>query len=120
MEAVFQDDDGELSETTRVPLFAWAVVQEIDKKTAHTQATGLHIDDEGQICEACWSEGFLRYERIDITERPRSSGKWPGPMEEEPEDMSIRMVRSVSSVFSAFQWDRRVEYRRRSWWGRTS
>ena len=73
--AVFQDDDGELSETTRVPLFAWAVVQEIDKKTAHTQATGLHIDDEGQICESCWSDGFLRYERIETTERPQSSGK---------------------------------------------
>ena len=73
--AVFQDDDGELSETTRVPLFAWAVVQEINKKTASTQVTGLHIDDQGQICEACWSEGFSRYERIETTERPRSLGK---------------------------------------------
>ena len=73
--AVFQDEDGSLSETTRVPLFAWAVVREIDKKTAYTQVTGLHIDDEGQICEACWREGFLRYERIETTERPRSSGK---------------------------------------------
>jgi hypothetical protein len=73
--AVFQDDDGELSETTRVPLFAWAVVQEINKKTAYMQVTGLHIDDEGQICESCWSEGFLRYERIETTERPQSSGK---------------------------------------------
>jgi hypothetical protein len=73
--AVFQDDDGELSETTRVPLFAWALVREVDKKTASTQITGLHIDDEGQICESCWSEGFLRYERLDTTERPQSSGK---------------------------------------------
>ena len=73
--AVFQDDDGELSETTRVPLFAWAVVRETDKKTAYTQVTGLHTNDEGQICETCWSEGFLRYERIETMERPRSSGK---------------------------------------------
>jgi hypothetical protein len=73
--AVFQDDDGALSETVRVPLFAWAVVREIDKKTASTQVTGLHIDDEGQIGEACWREGFLRYERIETTERPQSSGK---------------------------------------------
>ena len=73
--AVFQDDDGELSETTRVPLFAWAVVREMDKKTAYTQVTGLHINDEGQICETWWSEGFLRYERIETMERPRSSGK---------------------------------------------
>jgi hypothetical protein len=28
-------------------------------------------------------------------------------MEEEPEDMSIGIVRSVSSVFSGLQWDRR-------------
>ena len=73
--AVFQDDDGELSETVRAPLFAWALVREIEKKTAHTQVTGLHMDDEGQIRESCWSDGFLRYERIDITERPQSSGK---------------------------------------------
>jgi len=69
------DDDGTLPDTTRAPLFAWAVVREIDKKMASTQVTGLFIDDEGQICEACWSEGFLRYERIDTTERPQSSGK---------------------------------------------
>jgi hypothetical protein len=73
--AVFQDDDGELSETVRVQLFAWALVREIAKKTAQTQVTGLHMDDEGQICTSCWSEGFLRYERIEITERPQSSGK---------------------------------------------
>ena len=73
--AVFQDDDGELSETTRVPLFAWALVREVDKKTASTQITGLHIDDEGQVRASCWSEGFLRYERREITERPQSSGK---------------------------------------------
>ena len=73
--AVFQDEDGELSETTRVPVFAWAVVREIAKKTASTQVTGLHMDDEGQICETCWSAGFLRYERLETTERPRSSGK---------------------------------------------
>jgi len=73
--AVFQDDDGALSETVREPLFAWAIVREIDKKTASTQVTGLHIDDQGQICEACWSEGFSRYERIETTERPRSLGK---------------------------------------------
>ena len=63
--AVFQDDDGELSETVRVPLFAWALVREIEKKTAQRQVTGLHMDDERQICVSCWSEGFLRYERID-------------------------------------------------------
>jgi hypothetical protein len=75
--AVFQDDDGELSETTRVPLFAWAVVREIDKKTASTQVTGLFINDEGQVCEACWCEGFLRYERIgDLSSgRPQSVGE---------------------------------------------
>jgi hypothetical protein len=73
--AVFQDEEGSLSETVRVPLFAWALVREIDKKTVSTQVTGLHIDDEGQICETCWSEGFLRYERLDTTERPQSSGK---------------------------------------------
>jgi hypothetical protein len=73
--AVFQDDDGALPETVRVSLFAWALVREIEKKTAHTQVTGLHIDDEGQICESCWSEGFLRYERLETTERPQSSGK---------------------------------------------
>jgi len=73
--AVFQDEDGELSETVRTPLFAWALVREIAKKTAHTQVTGLHMDDEGQIRESCWSEGFLRYERIEITERPQSLGK---------------------------------------------
>jgi hypothetical protein len=37
--AVFQDDDGALSETVRVSLFAWVLVREIDKKTAHTQVT---------------------------------------------------------------------------------
>jgi hypothetical protein len=58
------DDDGTLPDTTRAPLFAWAVVREIDKKTASTQVTGLFINDEGQVCEACWCEGFLRYERI--------------------------------------------------------
>jgi hypothetical protein len=73
--AVFQDDDGELSETVRVPLFAWAVVREIDKQTAYTQVTGLHMNDEGQICETCWSDGFLRYEWIETTERPQSSAK---------------------------------------------
>jgi len=39
-------------------------------------------------------------------------------MEEEPEDMSIGMGRSVSSVFSGFQWDRGYGYRQRSWWGK--
>jgi hypothetical protein len=63
--AVFQDEDGELSETVRVPLFAWALVREIAKKTAHTQVTGMHMDDEGQICVSCWSAGFLRYEHLD-------------------------------------------------------
>jgi hypothetical protein len=72
---VFQDEDGELSETVRTPLFAWALVRVIAKKTAHTQVTGLPMDDEGQIRESCWSEGFLRYERREITERPQSSGK---------------------------------------------
>jgi hypothetical protein len=75
--AVFQDEDGSLSETVRVPLFAWAIVREIDKKTAYTQVTGLHIDDEGQVCEACWCEGFLRYERLgDLSSgRPQSVGE---------------------------------------------
>jgi len=75
--AVFQDndDDGVPPETVRVPLFAWAVVREIDKKTASTQVTGLFIDDEGQVLEACWCKNFLRYERIETTERPQSSGK---------------------------------------------
>ena len=77
--AVFQDDDevedGVPPETVRTPLFAWALVREIDKKTAHTQVTGLHMDDEGQVRESCWSEGFLRYECIETTERPQSSGK---------------------------------------------
>jgi len=36
-----------LSETVRVPLFASAVVREIDKITASTQVIGLHMDDEG-------------------------------------------------------------------------
>jgi hypothetical protein len=76
---VFQDDDevedGVPPETVRVPLFAWAVVRELDGKKACTKVTGLFIDDEGQVSEACWREGFLRYERIEITERPQSSGK---------------------------------------------
>lgn len=75
--AVFQDEDGELSETVRAPLFAWAVVREIDKKTASTQVTGLFIDDEGQVCEACWCEGFLRYEHLSelSSGRPQSVGE---------------------------------------------
>jgi hypothetical protein len=75
--AVFSDndDDGTLPDTTRAQLFAWAVVRELDGKKACTQVTGLFIDDEGQVSEACWREGFLRYERIEITERPQSSGK---------------------------------------------
>lgn len=56
-------------------VFAWAVVRAIDGKRASTQVTGLHMDDEGQVCESYWSEGFLRYERIELTERPQSSGK---------------------------------------------
>jgi len=65
--AVFSDNDndGTLPDMTRAPLFAWAVVREIDGKEASTQVTGLFITDEGQICEACWCEGFLRYERMD-------------------------------------------------------
>jgi hypothetical protein len=73
--AVFQDEDGALSETIRAPLFAWAVVREIEKKMAYTKVTGLFIDDEGQVLEACWCAGFLRYERIETTERPQSMGK---------------------------------------------
>ena len=75
--AVFQDDDGVPPETVRVSLFAWAVVREVAKKTASTQVTGLFIDDEGQVCEACWCEGFLRYERIgDMRSgRPKSVGE---------------------------------------------
>ena len=70
-----EEGEGTPPVTTCLPLFAWAIVREIDGKRASTQVTGLFIDDEGQICEACWSEGFLRYERIDTTERPQSSGK---------------------------------------------
>jgi len=74
--AVLTDEDGMPPETTRVPLFAWAVVREIDKKTASTQVTGLLIDDEGQVCAACWCAGFLRYERLgDLRSgRPSSVG----------------------------------------------
>jgi hypothetical protein len=35
----------------------------------------------------------------------------PGPMEKEPEDMSIGVVRSASSIFSGF-WKRGMEYNR--------
>jgi hypothetical protein len=72
--AVFTDEDGIPPETARMPLFAWAVVREIDGKTAHTQVTGLFIDDEGQVSEACWCEGFLRYERIGDSKQPQSVG----------------------------------------------
>src|SRR6266700_8300847 len=66
--AVFQDndDDGVPPETVRVPLFAWAVVREIDKKTAYTQVTGLYIDDQGQICEAGACQGFSQHLEITI------------------------------------------------------
>ena len=64
--AVFQDEDESLSETVRVPLFAWAVVREIDKKTAYTQVTGLYIDDQGQICEAGACQGFSQHLEITI------------------------------------------------------
>jgi len=60
---------------TRVPLFAWAIVRELDGKRASTQVTGLFIDDEGQICEACWCAGFLRYERLENLEQPHAAGK---------------------------------------------
>ena len=74
--AVFSDNDndGTLPDTSRSPLFAWAIVEEIKKKIASTRVTGLFIDDEGQICEACWCEGFLRYERMDelSSGRPQS------------------------------------------------
>ena len=75
--AVFSDndDDGTLPDTTYAQLFAWAVVRELDGKKACMQVTGLFIDDEGQIGESCWSDGFLRYEHIEITEWPQSSGK---------------------------------------------
>jgi len=73
--AVFSDNDndGTLPDTSRSPLFAWAVVEEIKKKTAHTQVTGLFITDEGQICEVCWCEGFLRYERLGDTKSTPST-----------------------------------------------
>jgi hypothetical protein len=70
-----EEVDGTPPATTRVPLFAWAIVREIDGKRASTQVTGLFMDDEGQICEACWYAGFLRYERIENLERPQSPGK---------------------------------------------
>jgi hypothetical protein len=75
--AVFSDndDDGTLPDTTRAPLFAWAVVREIDGKKAYTQVTGLFINDEGQVSEACWTVGFLRYERMDEL----SSGRLQSP-----------------------------------------
>jgi hypothetical protein len=61
----------------RFPLFAWAIVREIGKKKVSRQVTGLFIDDEGQVIEACWHEGFLRYERIETfrEELPQSSAK---------------------------------------------
>ena len=71
------DNDGTLPDTTRAPLFAWAVVREIDGKTAYTQVTGLFMDDEGQVLEACWCKDFLRYERVENVggERLQSVGK---------------------------------------------
>jgi hypothetical protein len=39
--AVFQDEDGSLSETMRFPLFAWAIVREIGKKKVSRQV-GAH------------------------------------------------------------------------------
>jgi hypothetical protein len=70
-----EEGDGTPPQTTRVPLFAWAIVRDIDGKRASTQVTGLFVDDDGQICEACWYAGFLRYERIENLERPYSAGK---------------------------------------------
>jgi hypothetical protein len=70
-----EEGDGTPPATTRVPLFAWAIVRDIDGKRASTQVTGLFIDDEGQICTACWRAGFLRYERIEHLERSHAAGK---------------------------------------------
>ena len=70
-----EEGEGTPPVMTRVPLFAWAIVRELDGKRASTQVTGLFIDDEGQICEACWCAGFLRYERLENLEQPHAAGK---------------------------------------------
>ena len=70
-----EDSDGTPPAMTRVPLFAWAIVRDMNGKRASTQVTGLFVDDEGQICAACWCAGFLRYERIEHLERPHAAGK---------------------------------------------
>jgi len=70
-----KEKDGTPPATTRVPLFAWAIVRAMNGKTASTQVTGLFMDDEGQICAACWSKGFVRYERITPPEQPPSPGQ---------------------------------------------
>jgi hypothetical protein len=67
--------DGTPPVTTRVLLFAWAIVRDMNGKKASTQVTGLFMDDAGQIGVACWSKGFVRYERITDLERPLSLGK---------------------------------------------
>ena len=60
--AVFEDE-GDPSRTSSIPIFAWAIVSELSGSTAYTEVTGLFIDGEGQVSEACWCVGFLRYER---------------------------------------------------------
>ena len=60
--AIFQDAESP-THTSSLPIFAWAVVRELYGETPYTEVTGLFIDGEGQVSEACWCPGFLRYER---------------------------------------------------------
>ena len=60
--AVFRDDAAP-TQTVSIPIFAWAIVREVSQETSYTEVTGLFIDGEGQVAEACWCVEFLRYER---------------------------------------------------------
>jgi hypothetical protein len=60
--AVFEEEEAP-PRTSRIPIFAWAIVRELTGEAAYTEVTGLFIDSEGQVSEACWCRGFLRYER---------------------------------------------------------
>ena len=60
--AVFQDAEAP-THTSSLPIFAWAIARDLYGETAYTEVTGLFIDGEGQVSEACWCLGFLRYER---------------------------------------------------------
>ena len=56
-------DEAAPTQTTSVPIFAWAIVREVSQETSYTEVTGLFVDGEGQVAEACWCMEFLRYER---------------------------------------------------------